>query len=126
MDSELRSIIRSLQQPQLQQSVQQLREQFSSRLTQLQETEVAIQDAEEKEQRWRFEHDRLYVMNQILDNSLSTIKHETMYFPSRIKQMTDEMEEKGFDAETNHNLLDLVTYYRHIYMLLYEGCDLLG
>ncbi|MBO4551379.1 MAG: hypothetical protein J5733_11670 [Bacteroidaceae bacterium] len=120
MDSELRSIIRSLQQPQLQQSVQQLREQFSSRLTQLQETEVAIQDDEEKEQRWRFEHDRLYVMNQILDNSLSTIKHETMYFPSRIKQMTDEMEEKGFDAETNHNLLDLVTYYRHIYMLLYE------
>ena len=97
-----------------------MREQFSSRLTQLQETEVAVQDAEEKEQRWRFEHDRLYVMNQILDNSLSTIKHETMYFPSRIKQMTDEMEEKGFDAETNHNLLDLVTYYRHIYMLLYE------
>ena len=120
MDSELRSVARSLQQPQLRQSVQQLREQFSSRLSQLQETEVAIQEAEEKEQRMSFEHDRLYVMNQILDNSLSTIKHETMYFPSRIKQMTDEMGEKGIDAEMNHNLLDLVTYYRHIYMLLYE------
>ena len=120
MDSELRSVARSLQQPHLQQSVQQLRQQFSSRVSKLQETEVAIQDAEEKVQRLGFEHDRLYVINQILDNSLSTIKHETMYFPSRIKQMTDEMEEKGFDAETNHNLLDLVTYYRHIYMLLYE------
>ena len=120
MDSELRSIIRNLQQPQLRESVQQLREQFSSRLSQLQETEVAIQDAEEKEQRLRFEHDRLYVMNQILDNSLSTIKHETMYFPSRIKQIVDEMQQKGVDAETHHNLLDLVTYYRHIYMLLYE------
>ena len=43
-----------------------------------------------------------------------------MYFPSRIKQMADEMQEKGIDAETHHNLLDLVTYYRHIYMLLYE------
>ena len=120
MDSELRSVARSLQQPELQQTVQQLRQQFSSRLSRLQETEVAVQDVEEKEQRMSFEHDRLYVMNQILDNSLSTIKHETMYFPSRIKQMTDEMQEKGFDAETNHNLLDLVTYYRHIYMLLYE------
>ena len=59
-------------------------------------------------------------MNQILDNSLSTIKHETMYFPSRIKQMTDDMQQTGFDTETSHNLLDLVTYYRHIYMLLYE------
>lgn len=120
MDSELKSVARSLQQPQLRESVQQLRQQFSSRLSQLQETEVAIQEAEEKEQRMSFEHDRLYVMNQILDNSLSTIKHETMYFPSRIKQMADEMEEKGFNAEANHNLLDLVTYYRQIYMLLYE------
>ncbi|MBQ6191285.1 MAG: DUF5112 domain-containing protein [Bacteroidaceae bacterium] len=120
MDSELRSVARSLQQPQLRESVQQLRQQFSSRLSHLQETEVAIQDAQEKEKRWSFEHDRLYVMNQILDNSLSTIKHETMYFPSRIKQMTDEMKENGFDAETSHNLLDLVNYYRHIYMLLYE------
>ena len=120
MDSELKSVARSLQQPELRESVQQLRQQFSSRLSQLQETEVAIQEADEKKQRMSFEHDRLYVMNQILDNSLSTIKHETMYFPSRIKQMADEMEEKGFDSETNHNLLDLVTYYRQIYMLLYE------
>ena len=120
MDNELQSVIKGLEQPQLRQPVGELRQMLSSGLVQIQETENAVQEAEEKAQRWRFEHDRLYVMNQILDNSLSTIKHETMYFPSRIKQMADDMQQQGFDAETSHNLLDLVTYYRHIYMLLYE------
>ena len=86
---------------------------LSSELQKLQEADASVDEAEEKTQRWRFEHDRLYVMNQILDNSLSTIKHETMYFPSRIKQMAVE-------SPSDSSLLDLVTYYRHIYMLLYE------
>lgn len=120
LDGELQSVISNLVQPQLRQPVVELRQTLSSQLAQVQETETAIQEAEERVQRWRFEHDRLYVMNQILDNSLSTIKHETMYFPSRIKQMADDMQQQGSDAETSHNLLDLVTYYRHIYMLLYE------
>ena len=113
LDGELNNIIQSLEQPQLRQSVQELRQKLSSDLAKVQETKAVTEEAEEKIQRWRFEHDRLYVMNQILDNSLSTIKHETMYFPSRIKQMAVE-------GECWPNLLDLVTYYRHIYMLLYE------
>ena len=120
LDSDLQSVIRGLEQSQLRQPVEELRQMLSSGLAQVQDIEAAVQDTEERAQRWRFEHDRLYVMNQILDNSLSTIKHETMYFPSRIKQLADDMLQSGFDAETNHNLLDLVTYYRYIYMLLYE------
>ena len=119
-DSELRNIISGLAQPQLKQPVQKLQQMFSSDLAKVQETKAATEEAEEKTQRWRFEHDRLYVMNQILDNSLSSIKHETMYFPPRIKQMADDMQKHDIDSETRHNLLDLVTYYRHIYMLLYE------
>ena len=117
---ELKNISHNFDQAQLRQPVLELRQKFASSLAILQETNGFIEDLVEKTQKQCFEHDRLYVMNQILDNSLSTIKHETMYFPSRIKQMTDEMQEKGFDAEMHHNLLDLVTYYRHIYMLLYE------
>ena len=113
LDGELQSVIRGLDQPQLRHSVEELRQMLSSQLRQVQETEATLQETEEKAQRWRFEHDRLYVMNQILDNSLSTIKHETMYFPSRIKQMAEE-------THLEESLLDLVTYYRHIYMLLYE------
>ena len=120
MDGELQTIMQGFQQPQLRKPVQELQQKLSAGLTKMRETEAAIEDASDKAQRLRFEHDRLYVMNQILDNSLSTIKHETMYFPSRIKQMIDEMQQNGVDAEMHHNLLDLVTYYRHIYMLLYE------
>ena len=128
LDQELQAIIGSLEQPQLRQSVQELRQMLSSGLAKVNETEEAAQETEEKAQRWRFEHDRLYVMNQILDNSLSTIKHETMYFPSRIKQMVETLSNsplKGEDtgpevSPLRGDLEGSVTYYRHIYMLLYE------
>lgn len=117
---ELKNISHNFDQPQLRQPVLELRKKFASSLAMLQEINGFIEDIDEKTQKQRFEHDRLYVMNQILDNSLSTIKHETMYFPSRIKQLTDDMQQNGIDSSTHQTLLDLVTYYRHIYMLLYE------
>lgn len=120
IEDELQEVAHSLEHPRQKKSVQELLQTFTEGLEKVKKAEAVIRETEEKEQRWRFEHDRLYVMNQILDNSLSTIKHETMYFPSRIKQMADDMQQKGFDAVTQRNLLDLVTYYRHIHMLLYE------
>lgn len=119
-DEEMKTLARGLSLPQLRQPVLKMQQEFSSALAKLQEMDGLIDDFEGKVQKQRFEYERLYVMNQILDNSLSTIKHETMYFPSRIKQMADDMRQKGVNKETNHILLDLVTYYRHIYMLLYE------
>ena len=120
MEGELQAIVRSLEQPQLRQPVEELRQALSSGLTAWRETTANLEEAGDKAQRLRFEHDRLYVMNQILDNSLSTIKHETMYFPSRIKQMADDMQANGVSDAARRNLLDLVSYYRHIYMLFYE------
>ena len=32
-----------------------------------------------------YENERLHISNSILDNCLSTLKHETMYYPSRIR-----------------------------------------
>lgn len=119
-DDELLEMIQSIEQPLLKKTVQDLHQRFSSNLALLQEMTDSIEDYEDKTQKQRFEYDRLYVMNQILDNSLSTIKHETMYFPSRIKQIADDMLVNGVNKETHHTLLNLVTYYRHIYMLLYE------
>ena len=120
IESDLQAVLQSLAQPELRKPVVELQQGLSSRLEKVRQTASAIEDANDKAQRLRFEHDRLYVMNQILTGSLSTIKHETMYFPSRIKQMADDMQHKGIDAEMHQSLLDLVTYYRHIYMLLYE------
>lgn len=60
----------------------------------------------------RYECERMHVSNSVVDNSLSALKHETMYFPNRIMQMV---------AEGDRNLEDvseLVDYYRSIYSVL--------
>lgn len=36
--------------------------------------------------RLRMDNDKLYISNSVLDNCLSSLKHETMYYPSRIRQ----------------------------------------
>lgn len=56
------------------------------------------------------ELERLHVSNAVLDNCLSTLKHETMYYPSRIRQLLEQndMEAVG----------EVVNYYRELYNLL--------
>ena len=58
------------------------------------------------------ENNILYVDNSVLDNCLSALKHETMYFPSRIKQ---SIETKDCDIQV---VAELVTYYKQLYSLL--------
>ncbi len=88
-------------------------------------TREAIARAQEQEEaleRSQFEENRLYVMNQILDNSLSTIKHETMYYPARTRQMALAMS-AGSGQETQEGLAQLASLlesYRQVYMLLCE------
>ena len=48
--------------------------------------------------------------NSVLDNCLSTLKHETMYYPSRIRQLIDQG-----DMES---VSEVVGYYRELYNLL--------
>ena len=59
----------------------------------------------------KYEADTLYISNNLLDNSLSTFKHETMYYPSRIKQL---IEQEGIDIKIVEELLN---YYKEIYSL---------
>lgn len=74
------------------------------------ETELASDECH----RIEIEAARLHVSNSVLDNCLSTLKHETMYYPSRIKQMivdgNIQMEE----------LSEVVDYYHDLYALLAE------
>ena len=44
--------------------------------------------------RARYEDEKLYVCNNVTDNCLSALKHETMYYPSRIRQLVDEADKK--------------------------------
>lgn len=72
----------------------------------------------DEQTKMEFEERRLYVQNQVLDNCLSTIKHESMYYPSRIRLLSDGMTD-GDIAQ----LAELVHYYQHIYTLLCRQAD---
>lgn len=65
--------------------------------------------------RLEMETARLHVSNQVLENCLSTLKHETMYYPSRIRQLLDNGD--------NATLSDVARYYREIYGILSEQAN---
>lgn len=46
-----------------------------------------IEAAHEETRRASWEDSMLHVQNMVLDNCLSTIKHETIYYPNKIKQI---------------------------------------
>ena len=60
------------------------------------------------------ENDSLHVENLILDNSLSSLKHETMYYPSRILSYLDNIN----NLEEKTDLVKLINYYKNIFNIL--------
>ena len=86
------------------------------RQNEMQEQALSKQDELSKNE---YEDSRLYVQNQVLDNCLSTIKHESMYYPSRIRVLVEKMEESDINQ-----LSELVSYYHHIYTLLCRQADM--
>ena len=70
--------------------------------------------------RIEYEDNNLHIQNMVLDNCMSTVKHETMYYPNRIKQIVDT---QLLNASNGGNIdvkdaLDLAVYYNDIYSLL--------
>ena len=80
-----------------------------------------IELAEDEHHRRLYEEERLHVQNQIIDNCLSTIKHETMYYPGRIQQLARRLQTT---ADIDMNLLDTLAetadYYKEVHTLLSE------
>lgn len=64
----------------------------------------------DEHQRSLYEEERLHVQNMIMDNCLSTIKHETMYYPPRIKQLAARQQ---LDA-----LAEVIGFYKEVYTIL--------
>lgn len=75
-----------------------------------------------KDERLRMENEqqKVYVRNQIMDNSLSTLKHETMYYPHRIKQIVDAalQQEGALESKTINDINELLTYYQDVFSIL--------
>lgn len=61
-----------------------------------------------------YENDQLHISNNVLDNCLSALKHETMYYPSRIQRMAQQQ-----DAHIT-DLQEVTVYYKELYMMLYQ------
>lgn len=85
-----------------------LRESVQRQALQMSDIEMAEDELHKDE----YENARLHVSNSVLDNTLSSLKHETMYYPSRIQQLVNT---KPDDTAALHELVD---YYKTLYSLL--------
>lgn len=81
-----------------------------------------IESAHEETRRASWEDSMLHVQNMVLDNCLSTIKHETIYYPNKIKQIigrlnTQNLSEKD-EREAVETITELIEYYKGIFTIL--------
>lgn len=67
--------------------------------------------------RIEWENNQIHIQNKILDNCLSAIKHETIYYPSRIRQLVEDttLGTKSLDIKS---IKDLVDYYYGVFTML--------
>ncbi len=79
-----------------------------------------IELAQDEARRLQREENQLHVQNMVLDNCLSTIKHETIYYPNRIKQIVDRLQtgEQVEERVQVEAISDLIGYYKDVFTLL--------
>lgn len=92
--------------------IEQIRTELENSVRLDDEHSLDIELAEDELHRAEYENQKLHVSNNIMDNCLSTLKHETMYYPSRIRRLLD-------GDEDNITAIDeLARYYKQLYLLL--------
>lgn len=83
-----------------------------------------LDDVEEETERAKFEENNMHVRNLVLDNCLSVIKHETIYYPGRIRNLVRQLAENDFDVEEWHSKVsavrEVVDYYNSVLSVLAE------
>ena len=85
----------------------------------------ALAATEEEAERVKFEENRLHVQNMVMDNCLSVIKHETIYYPGRIRALVEQaaavIDEPQALAAKVAVMRELMDYYNSIFAIL-SGC----
>ena len=74
------------------------------------ERQTSLEMLDDEIRKAELEDGNLHVSNAVLDNCLSALKHETMYYPSRIRQL--------LDAGEVVSLGEVTAYYRELYGVL--------
>ena len=81
-----------------------------------------LDDIQEQMERVRYEESRLHVQNQVMDNCLSMIKHETIYYPGRIRALIEELRREDTDnslwVSKITTMRELMEYYNSIFGVL--------
>ena len=81
-----------------------------------------IESAHEETRRASWEDSMLHVQNMVLDNCLSTIKHETIYYPNKIKQIVGRLNAQNLseteEREAVETMTELIEYYKGIFTIL--------
>ncbi len=86
------------------------RHRLYSRFLREQQRQNDLEMLDDEFRRAELEDNSLHVSNAVLDNCLSTLKHETMYYPSRIRQL--------LDVGDTISLSEVISYYRELYGVL--------
>ena len=97
-------------------------------IVQVERKYLDIELAQDEARRALFEENMLHVQNLVLDNCLSTIKHETIYYPNRIRQIAERLMKQKEESETSlcptenaeqlADMSELVSYYKDVFTLL--------
>lgn len=80
-----------------------------------------IELAKDEKTRVLHEENQIYVQNQVLDNCLSAVKHETLYYPNRIKQIAERLLQPVTPEEEREQttaMEELVSYYKDVFTIL--------
>lgn len=81
-----------------------------------------IEEAQDEARRASWEGSLLHVQNMVLDNCLSTIKHETVYYPNRIRQLMSQLCAGRLAADEERETVkavgELIEYYKGVFTIL--------
>ena len=80
---------------------------------------MTLEEVEEETERIKLEENRLHVQNMVMDNCLSVIKHETVYYPSRVRELAQRALADNDNRSGNiAAMTELVDYYNSVFGIL--------
>ena len=80
---------------------------------------MALEELEDEAERISYEENRMHVQNMVMDNCLSVIKHETVYYPSRIRELAEQTLHSETDCKpVVDDMRELMDYYSSVFGIL--------
>ncbi len=82
------------------------------------ERNLLLEEKADELKRTELEQQRVHIQNMIMDNCLSALKHETMYYPNRMKQIVDTVLIDNDIHSRINDIDELLSYYKQVFAIL--------